>query len=45
MVDARTYQFLGVDWTNGIDGKPTNPEKSGYAVIKSFLITPMPAKH
>jgi hypothetical protein len=44
VVDAKTYQFLGVAWTDGIDGTPASPEKSGYAVIKSFLITGKPAK-
>jgi hypothetical protein len=45
VVDAKTYQFLGVAWTDGIGGKPAHPEKSGYAVIKSFLVTQKPAKH
>lgn len=44
VVDAKTYQFLGVAWNTGIDSKLAHPEKSGYSVIKSFLITQKPAK-
>jgi hypothetical protein len=37
VVDAKTYQFLGVAWNTGIYGKPAQPEKSGYAVIESYM--------
>jgi hypothetical protein len=36
VVDAKTYQFLGLALING---NPANPYMSGYSVIKSSLIT------
>ncbi len=45
VLSQKTYRFLGFAMTDSVDGNPSSPAKYGYAVIRSFLVTPKSAKH
>ncbi len=45
VLNSKTYKFLGLALTDSIDGTPAHPSESGYAVIKSGLVTPKKTAH